>query len=221
MTTVGFHPLHQIPDDGGQEHPDRPPRADRRGPGVVKADATLEKVEGRRLTFTVTVNDRCGLVAAGRGDPGDRGASRIPRQERQADKTRSPMSATSRPPEVDVVGIDTDDTLWHNESYFAEAQATFVEIVGPWTPTGHRRPRPPRRHRTPQPGAVRVRDQGLHPVHGGDGARGERRGGLRPRPIADSSTWASGPCSPTPSNCSTASPTRSQIRPSAGPTGWC
>jgi fluoroacetyl-CoA thioesterase len=34
--------------------------------GVVTADATLEKVEGRRLTFTVTVNDRCGLVAAGR-----------------------------------------------------------------------------------------------------------------------------------------------------------
>lgn len=34
--------------------------------GVVTADATLEKVEGRRLTFTVAVNDRCGLVAAGR-----------------------------------------------------------------------------------------------------------------------------------------------------------
>lgn len=34
--------------------------------GEVTADATLEKVEGRRLTFTVTVNDRCGLVAAGR-----------------------------------------------------------------------------------------------------------------------------------------------------------
>ncbi len=34
--------------------------------GEVTADATLEKIEGRRLTFTVTVNDRCGLVAAGR-----------------------------------------------------------------------------------------------------------------------------------------------------------
>jgi len=34
--------------------------------GVVTAEATLEKVEGRRLTFTVTVNDRCSLVAAGR-----------------------------------------------------------------------------------------------------------------------------------------------------------
>lgn len=34
--------------------------------GEVTADATLEKVEGRRLTFTVAVNDRCGLVAAGR-----------------------------------------------------------------------------------------------------------------------------------------------------------
>jgi fluoroacetyl-CoA thioesterase len=34
--------------------------------GSVTADATLEKVEGRRLTFTVSVSDRCGLVAAGR-----------------------------------------------------------------------------------------------------------------------------------------------------------
>jgi fluoroacetyl-CoA thioesterase len=32
----------------------------------VAAEATLEKVEGRRLTFTVTVNDPCGLVAAGK-----------------------------------------------------------------------------------------------------------------------------------------------------------
>lgn len=34
--------------------------------GTVTADATLEKIEGRRLTFTVSVSDRCGLVAAGR-----------------------------------------------------------------------------------------------------------------------------------------------------------
>jgi predicted thioesterase len=34
--------------------------------GSVTADATLEKIEGRRLTFTVSVSDRCGLVAAGR-----------------------------------------------------------------------------------------------------------------------------------------------------------
>jgi len=32
----------------------------------VTADAVLEKVEGRRLTFTVTVADACGLVAAGK-----------------------------------------------------------------------------------------------------------------------------------------------------------
>jgi len=32
----------------------------------VAAEATLEKIEGRRLTFTVTVNDPCGLVAAGK-----------------------------------------------------------------------------------------------------------------------------------------------------------
>lgn len=32
----------------------------------VAAEATLERVEGRRLTFTVTVNDACGLVAVGK-----------------------------------------------------------------------------------------------------------------------------------------------------------
>ncbi len=34
--------------------------------GSVKAEATLEKVQGRRLTFTVSVNDARGLVAAGK-----------------------------------------------------------------------------------------------------------------------------------------------------------
>lgn len=33
---------------------------------AVAAEATLERIEGRRLTFTVTVNDTCGLVAAGK-----------------------------------------------------------------------------------------------------------------------------------------------------------
>jgi fluoroacetyl-CoA thioesterase len=32
----------------------------------VRAEATLEKVEGRRLTFTVSINDERGLVAAGK-----------------------------------------------------------------------------------------------------------------------------------------------------------
>ena len=32
----------------------------------VAAEATLEKVQGRRLTFAVSVNDECGLVAAGK-----------------------------------------------------------------------------------------------------------------------------------------------------------
>ncbi|HMC53489.1 MAG TPA: hotdog domain-containing protein, partial [Acidimicrobiales bacterium] len=34
--------------------------------GVVTAEATLEKTEGRRLTFTVSASDRGGLVGAGR-----------------------------------------------------------------------------------------------------------------------------------------------------------
>jgi fluoroacetyl-CoA thioesterase len=33
---------------------------------TVVATATLERVEGKRVSFNVTVNDRCGLVAAGR-----------------------------------------------------------------------------------------------------------------------------------------------------------
>jgi predicted thioesterase len=34
--------------------------------GEVKATATLERIEGRRLTFQVSVADHCGIVAAGR-----------------------------------------------------------------------------------------------------------------------------------------------------------
>jgi fluoroacetyl-CoA thioesterase len=33
---------------------------------LVTAEATLERVEGRRLTFTVSANDDRGLVAAGK-----------------------------------------------------------------------------------------------------------------------------------------------------------
>jgi len=33
---------------------------------TVTAEATLERIEGRRLVFTVSVNDRRGLVAAGK-----------------------------------------------------------------------------------------------------------------------------------------------------------
>ncbi len=33
---------------------------------IVRAEATLERVEGRRLTFTVSVTDSRGLVAAGK-----------------------------------------------------------------------------------------------------------------------------------------------------------
>jgi predicted thioesterase len=34
--------------------------------GLVQAEATLERCEGRRLTFTVNVTNECGLVAAGK-----------------------------------------------------------------------------------------------------------------------------------------------------------
>ncbi|MDQ1395693.1 MAG: fluoroacetyl-CoA thioesterase [Acidimicrobiaceae bacterium] len=32
----------------------------------VRAEATLERTEGRRLTFTLSVSDDCGLIAAGK-----------------------------------------------------------------------------------------------------------------------------------------------------------
>jgi predicted thioesterase len=34
--------------------------------GQVRAEATLDRIEGRRLTFTVSVSDGSGLVAAGK-----------------------------------------------------------------------------------------------------------------------------------------------------------
>ena len=34
--------------------------------GDVRAEATLDRIEGRRLTFTVSVSDGAGLVAAGK-----------------------------------------------------------------------------------------------------------------------------------------------------------
>ena len=33
---------------------------------TVTAEATLEKIEGRRLTFTISVNDDAGLIGAGK-----------------------------------------------------------------------------------------------------------------------------------------------------------
>lgn len=35
-----------------------------------------------------------------------------------------------------VVALDADDTLWHSEGVFVEAQSTLVEILAPWTPEG-------------------------------------------------------------------------------------
>lgn len=40
------------------------------------------------------------------------------------------------PEGIEVVGLDADDTLWHNETYFADAAATFAQILAPWTPHG-------------------------------------------------------------------------------------
>ncbi|MCU1344061.1 MAG: family hydrolase, partial [Acidimicrobiia bacterium] len=31
-----------------------------------------------------------------------------------------------------VIGLDADDTLWHNERYFAHTHAQFVELLAPY-----------------------------------------------------------------------------------------
>ena len=33
---------------------------------TVRAEATLDRTEGRRLVFTVSASDACGLIAAGK-----------------------------------------------------------------------------------------------------------------------------------------------------------
>ena len=50
--------------------------------GTVRAEATLEAIEGRRLTFRVSVNDGRGLVAAGPHHPRHRRARPLPREGR-------------------------------------------------------------------------------------------------------------------------------------------
>lgn len=42
----------------------------------------------------------------------------------------------ARGEQFDVVGFDADDTLWRSEDYFDEAEALFVEKVGPHAPEG-------------------------------------------------------------------------------------
>ena len=40
--------------------------------GIVWAEATLDRIEGRRLVFTLSASERAGLVARGQADQGDR-----------------------------------------------------------------------------------------------------------------------------------------------------
>jgi putative hydrolase of the HAD superfamily len=39
-------------------------------------------------------------------------------------------------PRFQVIGFDADDTLWHNEKYYIEAQSRFRDIVGRYGPPG-------------------------------------------------------------------------------------
>jgi putative hydrolase of the HAD superfamily len=36
---------------------------------------------------------------------------------------------------LEIIAFDADDTLWHSETYYAEAQARFVEILSPYGET--------------------------------------------------------------------------------------
>ena len=42
---------------------------------------------------------------------------------------------TSRPP-ITTIGLDGDDTLWHSETHFADAQVIFAEVVAPYVDPG-------------------------------------------------------------------------------------
>ncbi len=38
-------------------------------------------------------------------------------------------------PAIDLIGVDGDDTLWHNEAYFRLSEARFAELLSPWADT--------------------------------------------------------------------------------------
>ncbi len=63
----------------------------------VAAEATLEKVEGRRLTFTVTATDHGGLVAAGKVTRVDRRDRALPREGALAGPSCTPRGGRGRP----------------------------------------------------------------------------------------------------------------------------
>ncbi len=37
------------------------------------------------------------------------------------------------PVAIDLIGLDGDDTLWHNEAYFRLSEARFAALLAPWT----------------------------------------------------------------------------------------
>ena len=122
------------------------------------------------------------------------------------DGARAPGGGVGRrawPPVIEVIALDGDDTLWHSEHLFVDTQDRFRDLVRPHVDARRRRPRrAPARGGAPEPAAVRLRREGVHPLADGDGDRGDRRahpGTATSRPC---STWAR--CSwTTPWTCST------------------
>src|SRR5690606_20040364 len=57
---------------------------------------------------------------------------RIPAQ-RLSRRSLHPVGEARRmPPELDIVALDADDTLWHNEPVFQAVQARFRELLAPY-----------------------------------------------------------------------------------------
>ena len=63
----------------------------------VAAEATLEKVEGRRLTFTVSVTDHVRAGGGRQGHPGDRRDRALPREGSLAGPSCTPRGGRGRP----------------------------------------------------------------------------------------------------------------------------
>jgi putative hydrolase of the HAD superfamily len=74
---------------------------------------------------------------------------------------------------IDLICLDADDTLWHNMRFFHERRTRWCGCSEPFADAGIARSR--WRLRDPQPQAVWLWRQGLHPVDDRNGAGAGRR----------------------------------------------
>jgi putative hydrolase of the HAD superfamily len=129
-------------------------RADRSGRGLVTeavtalADAVLETSGVARLEIRCDPrNEKSAAVARRAGFRhvttlhGDTTATGEPRDtmvwERRRETPRDTPRETPAPARFDVVALDADDTLWHNESLFTATQTRFRELLAPYHDIEH------------------------------------------------------------------------------------